>query len=359
MSLRVFAAAGVVVTALAGCAAAQPSSHPAPPPVGAAIRAAGVAGVRNGHAVVYAVVGSRWATVPLPHQPAAGASVTGHGASIYAAQVDAGGVTLDSTHDGGRSWQQRQVATTPDVAGVSLALSADGSKLAMLLDRSTSAGVAGQASVLVGPATAGALAAHPAPAAGQVAWWHGRLALSGGVLSSRLYLGDATASSWRPVPVSGQGLAPLRNVDPTTPSIGTPATLPDGALLVPVTSHAGPPSVDLLATANGRVFRSLGRVALTGELGGGTSSPVSVVPGADIVVSDPNTLRFTVVSSSGKRTFTPKGLPAPPSTLSFETPQLGLAEVDTASCAQGKTGCTVKTEVYATSDGGGTWQSAP
>jgi hypothetical protein len=359
MLLRVFAAGGVVVTALAACATAQPASHPAPPPAGAAISAFGVAEVRNGHAVLYAVAGSRWTTVPLPHLPAAGASVAGHGASIYAAQAGTGGVTLDSTHDGGRSWQQRRVATTQDVAAVSLALSADGSKLAMLLDRSTSAGVAGPANVLVGPATAGALAVHPAPAAGRVAWWHGRLALSGGVLSSRLYLGDATASSWQPVPVSGQGLAPLRSVDPTTPSIGTPATLPDGALLVPVTSHAGPPSVDLLATANGRAFRSLGRVPLAGELGGGTSPPVSVVPGADTVVSDPNTLRFTVVSSSGRRSFIPTGLPAPPSTLSFATPQLGLAEVDTASCAHGKTGCTVGTDVFATSDGGATWQSAP
>jgi hypothetical protein len=357
MSLRVLAAACVVVTALAGCASAQPRSHPAPP-VGAAISASGVTGVNDGRAVVYAVAGTRWTAVPLPHLPAAGASVTGHGASIYAARVGAGGVTLDSTHDGGHSWQQRQVASTPDVAGVQLALSADGSKLAMMLDRSTSTGVAGQADVLVGQAAGGALAAHPAPAAGQVAWWHGQLALSGGVLSSRLYLGNTTAAAWQPVPVAGP-VAPLRNVDPATPSIGTPATLPNGALLVPVTSHTGTPSVDLLTTTNGRAFQSLGQVPLTGELGGGSSAPVSVVPGADTVVSDPNTLRFTVVSSSGKRSFTPSGLPAPPSTLSFATPQLGLAQVDTASCAQGKSGCTVTTDVYATSDGGATWQPAP
>jgi hypothetical protein len=356
MLLRSLAAAGVVAT-LAGCASAQPRSHPTPPASGA-ISASGVTSVNNGHAVVYAVAGSRWTAVPLPHLPAAGASVTGHGASIYAAQVGAAGVTLDSTHDGGHSWRQRQVATTTDVAGVQLALSADGSKLAMMLDRSTSTGAVGQANVLVGQAAGGALAAHPAPAAGQVAWWHGRLVLSGGALSSRLYLGDASATAWQPVPVSGR-VAPLRNVDPAAPSIGTAATLPDGALLVPVTNHAGPPSVDLLATTNGRAFRSLGRVPLTGELGGGASPPVSVVPGADTVVSDPNTLRFTVVSSSGKRSFTPYGLPAPPSTLSFATPQLGLAQVDSASCVRDKTGCTVNTDVYATTDGGATWQPAP
>lgn len=358
MSLRILAAAGVVVTALAGCASGQTGSHPTPPPAAAAISASAVTGVDHGRAVVYALAGSRWTAVPLPHLPAAGASVTGHGSSIYAAQVGAGGVTLDSTHDGGHTWQQRRVAATSDVAGVQLALSADGSKLAMLLDRSTSAGVAGQANVLVGQAPAGALAAHPAPAAGQVAWWNGRLALSGGVLSSRLYLGNATGAAWQPVPVSGH-VAPLRNIDPATPSIGTPATLRSGALLVPVTNHAGTPSVNLLATTNGSAFRSIGRVPLTGELGAGASAPVSVVPGADAVVSDPNTLRFTVVSNSGNRSFTPKGLPAPPSTLSFATPQLGLAQVDTASCAQGKTGCSVGTDVYATSDGGATWQPAP
>jgi hypothetical protein len=354
MPLRLLAA-GAVVTALAGCAAAQPRTHPTPP--NGAINASGLTGIRNGHAVVYAVAGSRWTAVPLPHLPAAGASVAGHGTSIYAAHVGASGVTLDSTHDGGHSWQQSRVATTPDVAGVQLALSADGSQLAMMLDRSTSTGAVGQADVLVGGAT-GALAAHPAPSAGQVAWWHGRLALSGGALSSRLYLGDATGSRWQPVPVAGR-VAPLSNVDPATPSIGMPSSLPDGALLVPVTNHTGRPSVDLLATTNGRAFRSLGRVPLTGELGGGASPPVSVVPGADPIVSDPNTLRFTVVSSSGERTFTPKGLPAPPSTLSFATPTLGIAQVDKASCAQGKTGCTVGTDVYATSDGGATWQLAP
>src|SRR5262249_29149430 len=151
-----------------------------------------------------------------------------------------------------------------------------------------------------------------------------------------------------PVPVSGP-VAPLRDVDPATPSVGTPATLPDGALLVPVTRHVGTPSVDLMATTNGHAFRSLGQVPLTGEVGGGASAPVSVLPGTATVVSDPNTLRFTVVSNSGRRSFTPKGLPAPPSALSFATPQLGLAQVDNASCAQAKTGCTVNTDVYATS----------
>lgn len=358
MLLRILAAGGAVVTVLAGCASAQPGSHPPPPPAGAPISASGVTAVSNGRAVVYAVAASRWTAVPLPHLPAAGASVTGHGASIYAAQVGADGVTLDSTHDGGHSWQRRRVAATPDVAAVQLALSADGSKLAMMLDRSTSTGAVGQAELLVGRASGGALATHPAPAAGNVAWWHGQLALSGGVLSSRLYLGDATAAAWQPVPVAGP-VAPLRNLDPATPSIGTPATLSDGALLVPVTSHAGTPSVDLLATTTGRAFRSLGRVPLTGELGGGSSAPVSVVPGAGVVVSDPNTLRLTVVSGSSKRSFTPRGLPAPPSTLSFATPQLGLAQVDTAGCANGKTGCSVGTSIYATNDGGATWQPAP
>lgn len=362
MSLRILGslAAGAVVAALAGCATAKPGPHATPPPAGSAISASGITGTNHGHAVVYALAGSRWTAVPLPHAPAAGASVVGHGANIYAAHVSEDGVHLDSTHDGGRSWQQRLVATTQDVSAVQLSLNADGSKLAIMVDRSASTGVAGQASVLVGQATSAALAAHPAPVAGQVAWWHGGLALSGGALSSQLYLGASTGAAWRQVPVAGQ-LAPLRNVDPTTPSVGTPTTLPNGALLVPVTRHTGAPAVDLLTTTDGNTFRSLGQVALTGELGAGASAPVSVIPGADTVVSDPNTLRFTTVTSSGKhtRSFTPKGLPAPPSTLSFATPQLGLAQVDIARCSQGKTGCTVDTGVYATSDGGATWHPAP
>ena len=75
MSLRILAIGGVVVTTLVGCAAAQPRSDTAPPPVRTAISASGVTGLHNGRPVVYALAGNRWTLVPLPHLPAAGASV--------------------------------------------------------------------------------------------------------------------------------------------------------------------------------------------------------------------------------------------------------------------------------------------
>jgi hypothetical protein len=70
-------------------------------------------------------------------------------------------------------------------------------------------------------------------------------------------------------------------------------------------------------------------------------------------------VRFTVVKGSTQRSFAPAGLPAPPSTLTFATPSLGLAQVEQAGCSTGKTDCSVRTDVFQTGDGGRSWTLAP
>ena len=131
----------------------------------------------------------------------------------------------------------------------------------------------------------------------------------------------------------------------------------DGTLLVPVTNHAGSPSVDLFATTDGSTFRSVARVALGGELGAGTAAPVAELPDGTVLVADPNTARLHAVRGSSQSSFVPRGLPAPPATLTFATATMGIARVDTANCASGKAACTVRSEVYTTADGGKSWQN--
>ncbi len=341
--------------AVAGCASG--ADRPAAPSA-VAVTSPVITATRNGHTVAYAVAATQWTTVALPHRPADGQSVAAHGRDIYTAVREADGITIEASHDGGQSWQRRPVAGASDPGTVDLALSPDGARLAIVLDHPGAAGAVGQAAVLLGEAKGGAFTSHDAPAGGRVTWWNGRLALSGGALSSRLYVSDANASAWTPVTVGGP-VAPLRNVDPAVTSIGVPIDRPDGSLLVPVTNHAGSPSVDLFATTDGTTFHKVAGVALSGELGAGTVAPVAALPDGTVLVTDPNTVRLHVVRGSAQSSFVPRGLPAPPSTMTFATATMGIAQVDTANCASGKAGCTVRTEVYTTADGGKSWTLAP
>ncbi|HYU03807.1 MAG TPA: hypothetical protein VEL02_08195 [Jatrophihabitantaceae bacterium] len=339
--------------AVAGCASVD---HAAPPAPGvAAVASPAITASRDGHTVAYALAATKWTTVALPHRPADGQSVAAHGHDIYAAIHGANGITLEASHDGGQSWQRRPVAGTSDPGTVDVALSPDGTRLAIVLDHPGAAGAVGQAAVLLGEAKGGAFTSHDAPAGGRVTWWNGRLALSGGALSSRLYVSDPKAAAWTPVAVGGP-VAPLRNVEPGAASIGAPIRQPDGSLLVPVTNHAGSPSVALFATTDGSTFRKVAAIALSGELGAGTSAPVAELPDGTVFVADPNTARLHVVRGSAQSSFVPRGLPAPPSTMTFATATMGIAQVDTANCASGKTGCTIRSEVYATTDSGKSWE---
>ena len=348
-------AAAFAAAVLAGCA--NHAARPAAPGSVTALATPVITATRDGHTVAYAVAAAQWTTLTLPNRPADGQSVAGHGRDIYAAVREANGVTLEASHDGGQSWQRRPVADTADPGTVDLALSPDGTRIAIVVSHPGPSGAVGQAAVLVGEPKGGAFTSHDAPAGGRVAWWNGRLTLSGGALSSRLYVSDAKASAWTPVAVGGP-VAPLRDVDPTVASIGVPIGRADGSLLVPVTNHAGSPSVDLLATTDGSAFRTVARVALGGELGAGTVAPVAALPDGTVLVADPNAERLHLVRGSAQSSFVPRGLPASPSMLTFATATMGIAEIDSADCASGKTGCTVRSEVYTTADGGKSWKPA-
>ena len=153
-------------------------------------------------------------------------------------------------------------------------------------------------------------------------------------------------------------VAPADNVDPRVPSFGTAASRTDGTLLVPLTTHSTPPSVELYG-GTGRTFRRLVRVALNGDLGAGTTAVVTQRPDGSVVVADATTPRLHVVDGLTQRSFAASGLPAPPLSLTFVTPTAGLARVDVARCAAAKTNCTTRHEVFATADGGSTWTPAP
>jgi hypothetical protein len=306
---------------------------------------------------VFALDGTRWTRIALPHPPADATAVAAQGTDIYVGEADPAGVTVESSRDGGTSWHRRHVADATDLAGVDLSLSPNGQRLAIMLDLPSSAGAVAQASVLVTPTAGGPAVPHDAPAQGQLAWWGDRLVLSGGALSSRFFLGDATGATWKPLPVDGP-VAPADDVDPGAPSFGAATTTPDGELLVPLTTHGKAPGVELYG-GRGQTFRRLVRVALSGgDFGAGTAAVVAERPDGSVVIADATTPRLHVVTGSAQRSFLASGLPAAPLSLTFVTPTMGLAQVDVARCTAAKTNCTTQHEVFATADGGATWRAA-
>lgn len=348
-------AATATIAFLAGCTSARhhPDQTPStsPSPLRPVLLATAVT-VPNRDAV-YALAGTRWTTIALPHPPADATAVAARGPDVYVATVDRTGIALDSTRNGGQSWQHKHVADADDIAGVDLALSPDGGRLALMLDAPSSAGAVAQATVLVAPRWV----PNEAPAQGQMSWWRDRLVLSGGALSSRFFVGDATGATWTPQPIAGP-VAPATDVSPTVPSFGAAATRPDGGLLVPVTTHGRPSHVDLY-DYDARTAHRITRVALTGNLGAGTTVAVAQRPDGAVVIADAVTPQLHVVHGGTVRSLAARGLPAPPTTLVFVTPTAGLARVDVAGCAHAKRGCTTRPEVFATTDGGTSWAALP
>jgi hypothetical protein len=348
-------AALAAVALIAGCTSARQHPEPSTPtatpsPTRPAVIATAVT-VPNRNAV-YALNGARWTTIALPHPPADPTAVAAHDQDVYAATVDGTSVALDTSHDAGRSWQHRHITDAtdlPEIAGVDLALSPDGRRLALMLDAPSSAGAVAQASVLVAPRWV----PNQAPASGQLSWWRDRLVLSGGALSSRFFVGDATGATWTLQPIAGP-VAPATDVNPRVPSFGAAATRPDGGLLVPVTTHGRPPRVDLY-DYDARTARRVGGVALSGNVGAGTTVAVVQRPDGAVVIADAVSPRLRVVQGGTARSVSAKGLPAPPTTLMFVTATAGLARVDVAGCTHAKRGCSTRPEVFATGDGGASW----
>jgi len=150
----------------------------------------------------------------------------------------------------------------------------------------------------------------------------------------------------------------IGDVDPKVATFGAATTRPDGTLLVPVTTHGRPPTVELYG-GSGATFRRLVRVALAGDFGAGTTAVVAPRPDGSVVVAEATTPRLHIVDGDAQRSFVASGLPAPPLSLTFVTPTMGLAQVDVAGCARAKTGCTSRQEVFTTADGGTSWRPAP
>jgi len=353
------------IAALAGC-----SSHSTHPPAGSAagdtvvgapagfvpaaavVSGAGHALLVDAHdaALVSTDAGAHWTSLRLPGKPAAGDSVVVAGDRVTAVTVDAAGMRLQRSTDGGRSWQASPVPLTIPTDQAQLAVSPDGGRLAVL---ATVRGTAndGDSPQLYVQDAGGRLVARQAPAGGQLAWDGSRLLLTGGPLRTRLYASPDAGRTWVPVPVGG-AVAPRFGVDPAAPSIGQPLAGAVG-VTVPVTEHAGAAAVQLYTGTPGALVPGV-RVPLASRLGSGVLAPVAAAGPSEIVVAEPGSSTLHLVTGHSQVTVHPVGLPGPVDALSFADAEHGVAQVTVRSCT-GKQDCAESPEVLATSDGGRSW----
>ncbi|MGI8664899.1 MAG: WD40/YVTN/BNR-like repeat-containing protein [Jatrophihabitans sp.] len=318
----------------------------------------------HGHALVLAAAdtvrlstnaGQSWAELRLPAAPASGQSIAVTAHQVAALTVDSAGMAYQVSADGGRSWRRTAVPLSLPTDQANLALSTDGSRVAVLASVQGSANDGSTPRLFVSSA-GGPLVRRQAPASGSIAWAGDQLLLAGGPLSSRLYTSADNGLSWTARPVGGV-LAPRFGLDPNTPSIGTP--LVASSIEVPVTSHAGTgSSVRFYSSSNAISFVAGVRVALTSVLGSGVSAVVSAAGPNRYLVAEPGSATLHVVSGASQRTVLPSGLPGPVDSLSFADAQHGLAQVTLRTCAAGKAGCSEQVEVLSTSEGGLSWSPA-
>ena len=298
--------------------------------------------------------GQSWSSLRLPAPPAAGQSIAVSSNAITAVTVDSNGMAVQRSTDSGHSWQARPVPLSIPTDQAELAVSADGSRVAVLASVQGSANDGNTPELLIGGPT-GALTPRSAPASGSIAWAGNRLLLAGGPLSSRLYASTDNGASWLSQPVGGV-VAPRFNLDPTTPSIGTPLISTDGSVLLPVTRHAGGPSiVQFYRSTAGSAFTPTVQVRLAGQLGAGTTATVSTAGPGRYLVAEPGSTTLHLVTSTGQSVVHPTGLPGPVDSLSFADAEHGLAQVTVRSCTGSKQSCTSKVEVLRSSDGGHSW----
>jgi photosystem II stability/assembly factor-like uncharacterized protein len=300
--------------------------------------------------------GHTWSQLHLPGHPATGHSIEVRGNTVAVVTVDAKGMAYQRSADGGTTWQKTAVPLAAPTDHASVALSPDGTRVAVLAAMPGGAGMVGVPELFVG-ATAGSLTARQAPTTGDVAFTTGhRLVLIGGPLRDSLYSSDDEGVTWAQHPVDGT-LAPAFNVDPNTPSLGQALSDPNGSVALPVTSHTTPSVVDIEHSADGVTFTHGVKVTLAGDLGPGVEALVAAAGPGRFVVAEPASTVLHIVDGSGQRRISTTGLTGPVDALTFIDATNGLARVTLRAACSTKQACPADTvTMFSTSDGGRSWQ---
>lgn len=289
--------------------------------------------------------GASWQKLEVPGTLASGHSVDINGATIVAATIDSGELVYQRSGDDGKTWTSQRLATLVDSTEADVAVSADGSTLALANQHAHSANFSGSMVLYVGP-VGHDLVARDAPLDGTPVWVGTHLVISGGPLASDLIRSDDEGKTWTQSTVAGVKAPMSSQVASGTPSIGTAVASATGAI-VPVTIHRGSsPSLSLLATTDGRTFNSVGEIPLSGDVAAGVTAIGSTAGPDAYVFADPTSTDLFWVNGSNVTTVPTTGLPGAPESITFSDTSDGLASVPSPSSGE---------LLFRTSDAGRTW----
>lgn len=363
MKRALLASAILVVFGLAACSSPAPSDGGAP--AGAHDRSLAISDVQfgsggqtilatDGVTWITADAGAAWQTLRVPGTLAGGHSVEVRGTTVAAATISSGELVYERSGDAGRTWTSQHLTVPQPTNTADVAVSGDGSTVALAALLPGTAGARGTAVLFVG-ASGRDLIARDVPIAGMPTWVGTHLAIAGGPLSSGLFMSDDQGKTWAQSTVAGVKAPSSSEVASDTPNIGTPVSSADGAI-VPVTIHHGTGgSLSLLATTDGRTFNSVGDVPLTGEVGAGVTAIGSIAGPDSSVFADPTSTNLYFVTGSRVTTVPTSGLPGPAGSITFSDATHGLVSVSLVTCGSTKADCSRTVDLYQTSDGGRTW----
>ena len=299
--------------------------------------------------------GATWRPLALPARPARGHAVAVLDPQTILSLGTAGGdVVASVTRDGARTWQSQAVGATGPIGSVDVSAQS-ASRVSVLVTGVTGANFS--VGTFFRTRDGRTWTRTAAPAGGQIAVGPGGAVwLAGGGQGGHLYRSQDGGGSWARVGI------PVTDL-PTggTVTFAPPRLFAGGGVVVPVTVHAVDGATQVrfyVSRDDGRSWSLGGRQALEASTGAGVPVPTAVVDLGTWVVAEPDGTRVYTLGAQGPaQVRSPNGLPAGVRSLSFVSASLGWAFAVTSSCASGKLGCSERSGLFRTQDGGQTWRS--
>lgn len=298
--------------------------------------------------------GATWRSAAAPGDPSSYVTAARSGSDVvWLASISSdGGVALEHSTDGGKSWSTTDVTTVPAGQQVDARLSLNSPTTGAVVVSVPQTAMSGDSRLFVSTDAGRTFtAARELPVEGAVAF----TSPTAGILVGSEAAADQVFSttdggvSWQRSTVS---------IPEADWLVGAPLT----DSLLPITLQATDRHAQaqfMLASSGGGAggFRPVGvTVSLAGDTS--TASPLpATVHGENVWVLDGQTSTLATSSDLGRTwSVTPTtGLPAGVIWLAQPTPSTGLAMVSSGQCAGKKSQCSQVTSIYRSSDDGHTW----